>query len=72
GCPPPESPNPKSKGKACEEEEDMAVDPVDVPLPTDKDNNAVGKLRDYPDNGTVESPTSTESKGRLVEALSTQ
>ncbi|KAG5720617.1 hypothetical protein E4T56_gene4555 [Termitomyces sp. T112] len=51
------SPDRKGKGKATEEEEEMAIDPVDILLPADDNNNddAEGKLEDYPDDGAGES-----------------
>ncbi|KAH0580637.1 hypothetical protein H2248_002123 [Termitomyces sp. 'cryptogamus'] len=51
------SPDCKGKGKATEKEEEMAVDPVDIPLLADNDDNgdAKGELDYYPNDGAGES-----------------
>ena len=41
------SPDPKGKGKALTDDEDMEVDPSDVPLPGEED--AEGELEEYPE-----------------------
>ncbi|KAG5349335.1 hypothetical protein C0989_004565, partial [Termitomyces sp. Mn162] len=56
------SPNCKGKSKAQEEEkgEEMAIDPADILLSADNDNDDDGKLEDYPNNHVGESPSTTE------------
>ncbi|KAH0578264.1 hypothetical protein H2248_004042 [Termitomyces sp. 'cryptogamus'] len=39
-------PNHKGKGKACDDKEDMAIDPAHIPLPGDDKDDAEGELKD--------------------------
>ncbi|KAG5728677.1 hypothetical protein E4T56_gene18591 [Termitomyces sp. T112] len=50
----------KSKAQEEEKGEEMAIDPADILLSADNDNDDDGKLEDYPNNHVGESPSTTE------------
>ncbi|KAG5333944.1 hypothetical protein C0989_004575, partial [Termitomyces sp. Mn162] len=41
-----QSPDHKGNEKACDNEEEMAIDPADVPLPEDDEDNMEGEPKD--------------------------